>query len=157
MKGKFNYLTYVLIFVVFIFFLTALYLIPKFAFIILDSNKNKTAVLIGLTFAFLGTIYGIIVLTDLLLNYRYKIKLTESGLVISDMLLLRHRDIQLDQIKRAQEDEYVYNIFLKAIVITLTTGKKYKMLNFFIWNYGSTKPILKKIKHSVKNIKLTIY
>ncbi|NTS42890.1 hypothetical protein HRG84_18525 [Flavisolibacter sp. BT320] len=150
MKGKFNYLTYILMFVVFVLFLTGVYLIAKFAFIIFDSNKNKTAVLIGLTFAFLGTIYGIIVLLDLLINYRYKIKQTEGGLLISDMLFLRHKHIQLDQIKTAQEDEYVYNIFLKAIVVTLTTGKKFKMLNFFICNYSSTKPILKTTKRSIK-------
>ena len=137
-------------FIVFVLFLTGLYLVAKFAFIIFDTNKNKTAVLIGLTFAFLGTSYGIFVLLDLLINYRYKIQQTEGGLLISDMLFLRHKHIQLNQIKTAQEDKYVYNIFLKAIVVTLTTGKKYRMLNFFICNYCSTKPKLKITKRSVK-------
>ncbi|MFT3705134.1 MAG: hypothetical protein QM802_22395 [Agriterribacter sp.] len=155
MKGKFNYLTYLLIFVVFLFFLAALYLIPKFALTIFESNKNKAAVLTGLVFAFLGTIYGIIVLTDLLVNYRYRFKLTQSGILVSDMLLLKHRNIGFDQIKSAQEDQYVYNIFLKAIIITLKSGKKYKMLNFFVWQYHSTKNVLQKTKQSLANVKLS--
>ena len=80
---------------------------------------------------------------------------TKSGLFISDKLLFRHKDIEFAQVKTAQEDEYVYTIFLKAIVITLTTGEKYKMLNFFVLNYRSTKTALQKIKQAIKEQKIT--
>lgn len=143
---KFNYLTYLLITGVFLFCLTALYFIPKFALSIYGNNKSKEAVLIGLTIAFLGTVYGIIVSIDLLVNYRYNIKLAQSRILISDMLLLKQRSIEFEQIKSVQEDDYVYNIFFKAIVVTLKTGRKYKMLNFFVWRYSSAKSILLKIK-----------
>lgn len=151
MKIKFNYLSYLVVFVVFLSSLTVLYLVLRYAPVFLGRENNEVVVIIGFTTAFFGGIYGIVGTTDLLINYRNKTRPAPDGILVSDMLVFKHKKIEYFEIKSAREDEYVHNVFLKAIVITLKTGKENKMLNFFVWPYSSAQAALNKYKIKIRN------
>lgn len=150
MKTKFNYVIYIILLFVLVGFLTALACSPKFFNIIVHAEKNKVAVIVGLVFGVLGVIYAIVVLVDLLLNYRYIIEPTRGGIMVTDIILRKKIIIDFPFIKAIQEDDYIYSMYLEAITVTLKTGKTYKMLNFFLWNYSVTKKALKTVKRKVR-------
>jgi hypothetical protein len=155
-KTKFNYLSYFFVFLTlggFIYFLAMFTTLYK---IISNSEKNIAAVIIGMACVLIGLCYGIYVLTLVLYKFKYSIKIDNSYLTIFDPIKNRQTEFRFDFIENIQLENHFRGTVFTTLIITTKSGEKYKILNFFIWNFKDLRIALNKLKQKKTGIKISI-
>lgn len=139
---KFNYFTYLLCCIVLVLFLAVAFSLPKYIPIIMEKEQNRVPMYIGVSLIVIGVMYGLIVLFDLLIRYRYSIKIKAGALFIKDAIFFKQEEIYPDFIKGYYLDTYVYNWTFETLIIETYNGQRFRIINLFSLNYDKFKKIL---------------
>ena len=126
-----------------------IYLLSKFLTIFQIIKTGETNLLpfyIGMTCFLFGLCYGIYVFVYTLFKFKNSVTFGKSHLTIKDTATNKKTEIHFDFIDNLLLEKYIYRTVFTALIITTKSGTKYRILNFFVWNFKDLRQELALLK-----------
>lgn len=156
MTTRFNYFTYALIILLLIVFVVVLSNYLTIFEIIKKGERNLIPFYIGMTCVAIGLVYGIYIFCYALFNFKYIITFHRNQLTIKDALTKTQIELPFDIIDNLSLENFAYRTVFTTFSITTKSGKKYRILNFFILNFKDVRTELKSLKQRKVALKVFI-
>ena len=93
-----------------------------------------------------------------LFKFKNSVTFGKSHLTIKDTVTNKKTEIHFDFIDNLLLEKYIYRTVFTALIITTKSGTKYRILNFFVWNFKDLRQelaLLKKRKTGLQIINKT--
>ena len=146
-KTRFNYLYFICVFLGLLFFIGVAIFFFFYGFpLIIEGEKNKVPMYIGLTAASVGLLYAIYYCGGILGGYRNILIFESDRIIVKDAIFLKTKEIEHWYIEGYTMSKYIFTANLSCIDIWLKNGDNIKLLNYMTWNFKEVKPALDKLQ-----------
>jgi hypothetical protein len=124
--------------------------------IIRKGERNLIPFYIGMTCVAFGLVYGVYVFCFTLSQFKKVISFEKNQLIVMDALTKKTVEIPFEFIDNLLLENFVYMTAFTSLTITIKSGKKYRILNFFTLNFKEIRSQLKLLKQKKGGLKILI-
>jgi hypothetical protein len=122
--------------------------------IIKSGEKNLLLFYIGMICVLVGLCYGVYVFVFTLFKFKHTVAFDKDQLIVRDILTNRKTEIPFCFIDNLMIENYVYRTVFSGLIITTKLGKKYSVLNLFIWNFKDVRREVRDLKSRKVGLKI---